>query len=340
MPETATRRVSSLEMPLENRGSLDQTTVIDRSRPTAAANFAVAPQSILLISPVRNEEAYIEQTARAVALQTIRPSKWIVVDDGSSDHTAEILKRLAKEIDFMTVITVDERQQIDQIKDRLAIAAEARAFNIGLHSVVWRSFDYIAKLDGDTELPPRYFELLLNEFERDPRLGVAGGVYADPDPQRTCEWKLVRIPDHHVPGTLKCYSRACLQTVGGMQERLGWDTIDETYARMRGFRTRSFPHLVVLHHRAVGSADGTLRGRAREGQTAYILHYTPTWVILRSLFKTSRMRPQGLSGLAFLYGYVRSAVRRVPRVEDPTFRRFIRRHLLTRMLQACRSPHR
>ncbi len=220
------------------------------------------------------------------------------------------------------------------MKDRLATATEARAFNVGLGSVAWRGFTHIAKLDGDTELPPHYFERLLGEFERDPELGLAGGVYADPDPHGDGDgWKVVKVPsEHHVPGTLKCYSLACLQAVGGIQERLGWDTIDETYARMRGYRTRAFPDLIARHHRPWGSADGTLRGRARHGQCAYIVHFSLPWVTMRT-FKLARARPRGLSGLAFLYGYLRSAALRVPRVEDREFHRFVRRELRERMRQ-------
>ncbi len=88
-------------------------------------------------------------------------------------------------------------------------------------------------------------------------------------------WRVMSTPSaYHVPGTLKCYSLACFQAVGGVQERLAWDTIDETYARMRGYRTRSYPNLIARHHRPWGSADGTLRGRARHGECAYIVHFT------------------------------------------------------------------
>ena len=130
------------------------------------------------------------------------------------------------------------------------------------------------------------------------------------------KWRLERVPtEHHVNGALKCYSRECFEAIGGIQERLAWDTIDETIARMRGFRTRTFEDLVAIHHRPWASADGTLRGRARYGAAAYIAHYPAYWVALRSL-KVAAARPEGLSGLAFLYGYVRAALRRTPRVED------------------------
>jgi poly-beta-1,6-N-acetyl-D-glucosamine synthase len=301
-------------------------------------------QRLLLISPVRNEEAYLERIAEAVALQSRTPDLWLVVDDGSTDRTPEMLERLAQRIDFLQVLDTAKLPQVGRVKDRLATAAEARAFNLGLGSVAWRSFTHIAKLDGDTELPRRYFELLLDRFERDPQLGLAGGMYADPDPDAEGDgWKVTGVPpEHHVPGTLKCYSLACFQAVGGIQERLGWDTIDETYARMRGYRTRAYADLVALHHRPWGSADGTLRGRARHGECAYIAHFSLPWVALRAL-KVARVPPRGLSGVAFLYGYLRAAARRVQQVDDPAFRRFVRREQRARImgiLGLARSGHR
>jgi hypothetical protein len=292
-------------------------------------------QRLLLISPVRNEEVHIERIAEAVARQTRPPDLWIVVDDGSTDRTPEILAGLASRIPFLQILDTTKLPKIGAVPDRLATAAEARAFNLGLHSVPYESFTHISKLDGDTELPPEYFERLLAEFERDPQLGLAGGVYADPDPGADGEgWKVVSMPsDYHVAGTLKCYSQSCFESVGGIQERLGWDTIDEIYARMRGYRTRAYPDLVAHHHRPRASADGILRGRARHGECAYIVHFTLPWVTLRS-FKMALERPRGLSGVAFLYGYLRSAVRRVQRVDDRAFRTFARQELRRRMLGA------
>lgn len=299
-------------------------------------------QRLLLISPVRNEQAHIELVAEAVARQARKPDLWLVVDDRSTDRTPAILSALVHRMSFLRVLDTASLPPIGPVNDRLATAADARAFNLGLHSVDWESFTHIAKLDGDTELPKDYFERLLGEFDRDPGLGLAGGVYADPSP-RSDGWEVVEVPhDYHVPGTLKCYSLPCLRAIGGMQERLGWDTIDETYARMRGYRTRAFPELVARHHRPRASADGTLRGRARHGECAYIARFTLLWVALRS-FKMARARPRGLSGLAFLLGYLRAAARRVPRVEDPAFARFVRRELRGRLLGALgfkRRPRR
>jgi poly-beta-1,6-N-acetyl-D-glucosamine synthase len=318
---------------IATHGTAAKSHANENCSPDDTASPRPMTQRLLLISPVRNESAHFELVARAVAAQTRPPDLWVVVDDRSTDATPEVLATLAPQIDFLRVLSVAQAGAVPSaraVKDRLATAAAPRTFNVGLASVEWQSFTHVAKLDGDTELPPYYFERLLAEFERDPELGLAGGLYADPAPNGK-GWRVVQIPKaHHVPGTLKCYSIACFQAIGGLQERLGWDTIDETYARMRGYRTQAFPELIAHHHRPVGSADGTLRGRARLGQCAYIVQFTFPWIMLRA-FKIARWRPRVLSGLAFVYGYVRSAVLRIPRVEDPEFRKFVRRELRERI---------
>jgi poly-beta-1,6-N-acetyl-D-glucosamine synthase len=285
---------------------------------------------ILIVSPVRNEAAHIERVVRAVAAQELPPSRWIVIDDGSSDGTLEILQKLETEVPFLSAIDGAGIPHSNG-RDRLAFAAEARAFNSGLALVEWREFTHVMKLDGDIELPPHYFRTLIDRFAADPKLGLAGGVLEEP----TAEGPMrpIKIPVHHVHGALKCYSRACFEAIGGVQERLGWDTIDETYARMHGFETVSFRDLVSVHHRPIGSADGVLRGRARLGECAYITHYTPLWVTLRSL-KVACWRPRVLSGAAFLYGYTRAAARGTERVPDADYRAFTRRELRQRMARA------
>lgn len=290
-------------------------------------------QRLLVISPIRNEAGHLERVARAMAAQNRPPDLWLLVDDHSTDGTCEVAERLASEIPFISVLKAPEHPPLANPRDRLASAAAPRTFNFGLSSVEWREFTHIAKLDGDIELPPEHFERLLAEFEADETLGMAGGLRRE---LIDGKWWLERVPtEHHVPGALKCYSRECLEAIGGIQERLGWDTIDETLARMRGFRTRTFEDLVAVHHRPWGSADGTLRGRARYGMAAYVACYPAYWVALRSL-KIATTRPRGISGIAFFYGYARAALQRAPKVEDDEFRRAIRRETRGRVLGMLR----
>ncbi len=281
-------------------------------------------QRLLVVSPIRNEAAHFERVAQALAAQTRRPDLWVVVDDHSTDATPQLVAELTERLHFMRAIEGPPPLGDMAPKDRLAIALPPRAFNQGLRSTDWRSFTHIAKLDGDVELPPRYFERLLAEFAGDPSLGLAGGLLREREGE---QWgRKNPVNDYHVRGGLKCYTRECLEAIGGIQERLAWDAIDEIYARMRGYTTRTVAELVAWHHRQTGSADGLLRGRARHGQCAHIVHFTLPWVSARA-FKVARERPRGLSGVAFLYGYVYAALTRVPQIDDPELRAFVRSEL-------------
>jgi biofilm PGA synthesis N-glycosyltransferase PgaC len=291
-----------------------------------------SPQRLLVVSPVRNEAVHIERVALAMAAQTRRPDLWILVDDQSTDETPRILARLAEQLDFITVLGSPPRALQGASKDRLAVAAEARAFNFALSSVPWQTFTHIAKLDGDIELPPRYFELLLGQFAEDPALGLAGGALRESDGSKGRE---DTPSDYHVRGALKCYSTDCLGAIGGMEERLAWDTNDEIFARMRGFQTRTVTELVALHLRPCASADGLLRGIARHGRCAYIAQFPLSWISLRAV-KIALQPPLVLSGIMFLGGYLWAGMTRTPRVEDREFRRFIRRELRGRILRALR----
>lgn len=286
---------------------------------------------ILIVSPVRNEGAHIERVVRAVAAQELTPAAWLVMDDDSTDDTLAILRSLEGEVPFLQVIEAKHARPHSGARDRLARAAAPRNFNAGLARYDWRDYTHVMKLDGDIELPPHYLSTLIERFESDPDLGIAGGVLEEPQPDGGM--RLIKIPRSHVHGALKLYTRGCFEAIGGVQERLGWDTIDETYARMKGFCSYSFTDLVSVHHRPLSSADGVLRGRARVGECAYIAHYTPLWVTLRAV-RLAATPPRGLSGVAYLYGYVRAAARRTERVPDADYRRFTRRELRRRMTGA------
>jgi poly-beta-1,6-N-acetyl-D-glucosamine synthase len=281
--------------------------------------------TILIVSPVRNEAAHIERLARSLAAQKVAPSAWMVLDDGSTDDTWAILQSLRGEVPFLLFRRASTDCEVECGRDRLAAAAAPRAFNAALEGFDPSEFDFIGKLDGDVELPPDYFERLLERFATDPDLGIACGDLVE---RFDDGWRRIAIPSHHVHGALKLYRRSCFQAIGGVRETLGWDTIDEVTARALGYHTRSYRDIVVKHHRHWGSADGKLRGRARHGRAAWLLGYGPGWAALRAL-KLMTVRPVGISGLSFYYGYLRAAARRDARL-DPSFRALMRAELRRR----------
>lgn len=282
----------------------------------------------MIISPVRNESRHITAVATAMAAQTRPPDAWIVVDDGSSDETFQLLTAAARTVEFMRVLRAPQQEMADGA-DRLLHASDAHAFNYGLRSAT--DYTHIGKIDGDIELPPRYWERLLERFDTTPKLGIAGGILIEPvgngwEPRGDSNLE-------HVRGALKLYSRECFAAIGGVREMLGWDGCDEVLARMHGFETRSYPDLVARHHRPAGTAQGRLRGSFRLGRSMYIEGYPLLWVAARSI-KVGTSAPRGLSGLVYLAGFLDAAARRVRRFETDGYRRHLHKELRSRALNS------
>jgi poly-beta-1,6-N-acetyl-D-glucosamine synthase len=287
---------------------------------------------VLLLTTAYNDARFCDALCDGVMSQTRRPDRWVIVDDGSTDATFEVLRRRTSDADWITLL---RRERVDErIPDRLAVAAVPRSLNWALAGIDWRQYTHIGKLDADVQLSSGFLERLLGDFARDPLLGMTGALLTERHGGR---WRDVAQPPTHAPPPARLYSRACFADSGGFRERLGWDTIDEVYARMRGYATRVNADVRVRHLRVQGVADGRLRGRARHGTCAWIAHYPASFVLLRSLKVAVRFAPWGIAGLAFLWGYFGAALRRVPRVEDGAFRRHVHSELRARLLAPARA---
>jgi glycosyltransferase involved in cell wall biosynthesis len=275
----------------------------------------------VIITPVRNEENYIESTIASVVRQTVRPAEWVIVDDGSSDKTGEIIDRYAAQEPWILVVHRTDRGF------RKAGGGVIEAFYDGYKELRCTGWEFLTKLDGDLTFAPDYFEKCLARFRSDPSLGIGGGdIYHDLSGKMTIE----RTPKFHVRGATKIYRRSCWEAIGGLWPGAGWDTIDEVTANMLGWKTYSFSELQLHHHRFTGTADGLLRDRMKSGEVCYTSGYHPLFVVARCLFRVVQT-PYLIGSAATLFAYLRAHWAHRPRVEDPRYRAYIRGQQLRRL---------
>jgi glycosyltransferase involved in cell wall biosynthesis len=275
---------------------------------------------LLVVSPCRNEADHLRRSLDTVVAQSVRPTLWVVVDDGSSDASPAILAEYAAKLPWLRVVRRSDRGH------RAGGAGVVEAFYDGLAGVSLDAFDYLCKLDLDLELPPRYFEILCQRMEACPRLGTASGKSYLRDP-RTGALVSERLGDEASAGMTKFYRVACFRQIGGFVRHVGWDGIDCHTCRLRGWVARSWdePELRFVHLRQEGSSQKSLwTGRLRDGLGQYYIGTGPLYMAASVVYRMT-LRPYVVGGLGMAVGYLRSALRRLPRHGDREFRRFLRR---------------
>ena len=272
----------------------------------------------VIISPVRDEAQYIETTIVSVVNQTIQPAQWIIVDDGSSDETASIAERYSSNYPWITCVRRVNRGF------RSPGSGVIATFDDGYRAIGDTNWDFLIKLDGDLTLPPDYFAKCLEQFHNDPTLGIAGGtLYHLENGRRVQEPN----PQFHVRGATKIYRRGCWEAIGGLLQAPGWDTIDEVKASYLGWRTRSFPNILVLHNRPTGGAMGSWSDAIKNGTADYVSGYHPLFLLAKCL-KRCRQRPFVVGSIGLLWGFVRAYLRRTPRVPDAALVKYVRQQQL------------
>jgi biofilm PGA synthesis N-glycosyltransferase PgaC len=278
-----------------------------------------------ILTPARDEARNLRRLARCLAGQSVPPLAWVIVDDGSTDGTAELARELAARHAWVRALGVGDGVG-DLVAGREA-GRDVRAFHAGLAAVPDEA-DVVLKVDADVSLGRTYFERLLAVFDEDPALGIASGTCLE---RSGGGWRPRHTTGTSVWGAARAYRRACLDAVLPLEERMGWDGIDELKAQAHGWRTRTLPELTFRHNRPEGARDASpwaawsLRGRA-----SHYMGYRPTYLALRSLGR-ARREPAALGLLA---GYARAALRREPRCEDLDVRARLRRPQRWRHLRA------
>jgi glycosyltransferase involved in cell wall biosynthesis len=286
----------------------------------------------VLVTPARNEEAYLRGTIRSVISQTIRPEKWIIVSDGSTDRTDEIVKRYARQHPWIELLRMPER------RDR-QFAAKANCFNAGYAHFKDSAYDIIGNLDADITFEPDYVEFLLTRFAENSRLGVAGTPFVEDSEQRdkhTYAHQFAQL--EHVSGACQLFRRECFEQVGGYVPIKGGaiDWIAVTTARMKGWQTRTFLEKTCLHHRKLGTGtDSKLMTRFRYGQKAYYVGGHPLWILLRGIFQM-RNHPFVIAGGFFLSGYLWACLSKMERPVSNELIAFHRAEQMVRIKQLFR----
>ena len=274
-----------------------------------------------IITPVRDEEQYIEDTIKSVCSQTVRPTEWVIVNDGSSDRTGEVIDRYASEYPWMHTVHRENRGF------RKSGGGVMEAFYEGYKILQCKDWDFLVKLDADLTFDVDYFEKCFQHFRLDSELGIGGGEI-----RHQIEGRLIpeKNPRFHVRGATKIYRRACWEAIGGLWPASGWDTIDEVKANMKGWKTYTFTDLGLFHHRLTGAEEGLIRDRVKHGVACYVSGYHPLFVAA-SCMRRLTQKPLVIGSFAIMYGFLKSYVTRPLRLKDRSYFAYIRGQQLRRL---------
>jgi glycosyltransferase involved in cell wall biosynthesis len=277
----------------------------------------------VLITPARDEAQFIELTIKSVVAQTVRPLKWVIVSDGSTDGTDDIAREYAAQHLWIELVRMPERQERH-------FAGKVYAFNAGYARVKDVKYEVIGSLDADISFDQDYLSFLLGKLAADPRLGVVGTPFKDSSVQ-AYNYRFVGI--EHVSGACQLFRRQCFEEIGGYVPVKGGgvDYMAVTSARMKGWKTRTYTDKVCLHHRPIGRAqDGTLSARFRTGVKDYSFGGHPLWECFRTVYQMGR-KPYVVGGLVLGAGYLWALVRRANRPIPPEMVAFRRREQMQRL---------
>ncbi|MFV0359654.1 glycosyltransferase [Tropicimonas sp.] len=278
----------------------------------------MSDRSYVLVSPCRNEADYMRRTLDSVLAQSVPPALWVVVDDGSTDATPRILAEYAAAHPSLRIVAKPDRGH------RAVGPGVIEAFYAGLDTVDLSAFAYLCKLDLDLDLPPRYFEILIERMERDLRLGTCSGKPYF----RNAAGRLVseKCGDEMSVGMTKFYRRECFEQIGGFAREVMWDALDCHKARQLGWTARSWdePDLRFEHLRPMGSSQkGILTGRRRHGFGQYYMGSDPLYFAATAIYRMAHP-PYVVGGLSMLQGYFGAMLRGETQHADPELRRFVR----------------
>ena len=282
-----------------------------------------------LVTPARNEEALIEKVIQSMVRQTVPPVKWVIVDDGSVDATAEIVERYRKEYPWIDLV------RLPQHRDR-SFAGKVYAFNAGYERLRDCSYEVVGNLDADVSFDKDYLEFLMTKFAEDPQLGVAGTIFKEEGYSSEGQ----SFEGHtHVAGGCQLFRRTCFEQIDGYvpNKAGGIDWIAVTTARMMGWKTRSFRERSFFHYRPMGTAERSMiASMFSYGEKDYYLGGHPLWEMFRVVYRMTQ-KPYVIEGVTLGVGYVWAMLRRTKRPVSDQLMKFHRREQMIKLKMILKS---
>ena len=283
----------------------------------------------VVVTAARDEARFVEGTIRSMLAQTVRPLKWVIVSDGSTDGTDEIVKRYAEYNSWIEFARMPDRVERH-------FAGKVHAFNSGLAKLKDLPYDLIACLDADLTFEDEYFCFILNKMAEDTRLGLVATTFQEPSAE-AYDYRYVNPED--ASGPCQVFRRECFEAIGGYLPVKGGtiDTIASITARMKGWKTVTFTEKYFVHHRELGTAQrGALQARFYYGEKDYALGNHPIWELFRGVYQMTK-RPYIARGLALVFGYLWAYALRRERPVSHEFIEFYRREQMLRLKKAFRN---
>ena len=279
---------------------------------------------LVIITPVRNEATLIRKTLDSIVAQSYRPQEWIIVDDGSTDNTVDVIAEYQKDNPWIRVVPRENRGF------RQLGSGVIAAFDFGREQIKNPDYKYIAKLDGDMSFSPDYLQVMIDALRQDEKLAAVSGKVFRPDPDKEVEEFII---DEMVAGQFKLYKREAFEQIGGVTQTILWDGIDIHRCRMKGWTTKSFfhPQAKLIHHRLMGSSDKNVyKGRVRLGKGIRFMGYHPLYAVASGVFRMHE-KPRVIGGLIIIGAYFWAALKGEPRFDDLEFRQSLQEWQLNKL---------
>lgn len=273
-----------------------------------------------IIAPAYNEEAFIQLTLDSLVNQTVLPNKLIMVNDNSTDKTAEIITSYAQKHPWI--------QLVNKTSENIHLPGSKviQAFQKGFETLD-ENYDLIVKIDADLIFPPNYFETVIKHFESDDRIGMAGGFcYIE----KNGDWVLENLTDKdHIRGALKAYRKETFQQIGGLKPAMGWDTVDELLCKFYNWKVVTDESLHVKHLKPTG-ANYNKTARYKQGEAFYSLGYG-FWITAIASLKLAMRKGKPLLFMDYINGFWKAKSAKKPMLVNPEQAKFIRNYRLQKM---------